>query len=256
MPTCFVIQPFDSGVFDKRFNETYRPALEQAGLEPYRVDRDPSVQVTIESIHDGIRSAVICLADVTTDNPNVWYELGFALALDCDVILICSNERESKYPFDIHHRNIIGYETGSRGDYDLLQRKITKMAEALLRKSAARRIVDTEQVAPQEGLSQIEIMVLAVAAGSTSIPGAPINADSLKRDVENSGLTGVGYGVAISRLEKKGFVEFGQDEGEYGSYPVVAVNDTALVWMAQNERLFAVIKGENRNPDFDDDIPF
>jgi hypothetical protein len=79
MPTCFVIQPFDSGKFDKRFDDVYVPAIEEAGLEPYRVDRDPGVDVPIEAIEEGIRNAAVCLADVTTDNPNVWYVLGLCL---------------------------------------------------------------------------------------------------------------------------------------------------------------------------------
>jgi hypothetical protein len=36
------MQPFDGGEFDKRFDEIYKPAIEEAGFEPYRVDRDPS----------------------------------------------------------------------------------------------------------------------------------------------------------------------------------------------------------------------
>ena len=32
MPTCFVIQPFDSGKFDKRFEDVYKPAIEAADL--------------------------------------------------------------------------------------------------------------------------------------------------------------------------------------------------------------------------------
>ena len=41
MPTCFVIQPF-STKFDKRFRDVYKPALEKAGLNPYRVDQAPA----------------------------------------------------------------------------------------------------------------------------------------------------------------------------------------------------------------------
>ena len=32
MPTCFVIQPFDSGKFDKRFRDVYEPAKKMLGL--------------------------------------------------------------------------------------------------------------------------------------------------------------------------------------------------------------------------------
>ena len=79
MTRCFVIQPFDSGKFDKRYDDVYAPAIVDAGIEPYRVDKDPGVDVPIDAIEQGIRDSLVCLADITTDNPNVWYELGFPL---------------------------------------------------------------------------------------------------------------------------------------------------------------------------------
>ena len=42
MGRCFVIQPFDGGKFDKRYEDVFVPAIQAVGLEPYRVDRDPS----------------------------------------------------------------------------------------------------------------------------------------------------------------------------------------------------------------------
>jgi len=48
MPTCFVMQPFDGGKFDKRFDEIFKPAIEAAGIEPYRTDKDPSVSIPID----------------------------------------------------------------------------------------------------------------------------------------------------------------------------------------------------------------
>lgn len=257
MSTCFVIQPFDSGTFDKRYDEIYKPTLDQVGLEAYRVDQDPSVAVTIDSIERGIRAATICLADITTDNPNVWYELGYAFASSREVVLVCASSRTNKYPFDIQHRPVISYSTESPSDFDDLRRKITERAQALLKSCTARRIVETEQVAPQEGLSQIEIMLLAVAAGSASVPGTPTSADSLKHDAESSGLTGVGYGVGISGLRSKGFVEIDFDEDYNGNrFPTVAISESGWKWMEVHERLFTVVRDESRGVDLSDDIPF
>lgn len=257
MPTCFVIQPFDSGRFDKRCDEIFKPALEQVGLEAYRVDRAPSVSITIDAIEDRIRTATICLADITTDNPNVWYELGYAFASNRSVILVCADSRTNKYPFDIQHRPVIEYGTESPSDFGSLRSRITERAQALFKSSTAQRIVETEQVAPHDGLSQIEIMVLAVAAGSTSIPGTPQSADSLKHDVESSGLTGVGYGVAITRLKKKGFIEITWEQEDYGDHiPMAAISDLGWKWIEANERLFTVVKSETQGDEFDYDIPF
>lgn len=48
MSKCFVIQPFDKGRYDKCYEDVFAPAIHDAGLEPYRVDRDPGVTIPIE----------------------------------------------------------------------------------------------------------------------------------------------------------------------------------------------------------------
>ena len=93
MKTCFVMQPFDQGVFDQRYEDVIKPAINDAGLEAYRVDQDPKVSIPIKEIENGIREATICLAEITVDNPNVWFELGYAIACRKQVVLICSEER-------------------------------------------------------------------------------------------------------------------------------------------------------------------
>src|ERR1017187_10997241 len=126
MATCFVIQPFDNGKFDRRFDEVYSHAIQDAGLDPYRVDKDPAVDVPIDSIENGIRVAAVCLADITTDNPNVWYELGFAFAAGRPVVMVCSHERpDKKYPFDIQHRAIIPYVADAPSDFETLKQSLT-----------------------------------------------------------------------------------------------------------------------------------
>jgi hypothetical protein len=106
---CFVIQPFGTS-HDDRYDGMFSDAIRDAGLTPYRVDRDPSVAVPIEGIESGIRDAVACLADVSTDNPNVWFEVGYAMALGKPVLLVSSIDRE-RFPFDIQHRTIVRYRS-------------------------------------------------------------------------------------------------------------------------------------------------
>ena len=129
---CFVIQPFDGGAYDKKFEDIYEPALNNAGLEAYRVDRDPSVEVTIEAIEEGIRDASICFADITKNNENVWFELGFAFAHSKSVVLVCSKERKV-FPFDVRHRDIIHYSSDSPRDHKKLKTDITERSKAYLK---------------------------------------------------------------------------------------------------------------------------
>ena len=62
---CFVMQLFDEGDFDRRYDQVIVSALEEAQLQPYRVDRDPSVSIPVDDIEVGIQNAKVCLAEIT-----------------------------------------------------------------------------------------------------------------------------------------------------------------------------------------------
>jgi hypothetical protein len=256
MPTCFVIQPFDSGKFDKRYDDVYRPAIEAAGLEAYRVDKDPSVSIPIDSIEEGIRQAAVCLADITADNPNVWYELGYAFAAGRPVVMVCSEERTGKkYPFDIQHRSIIPYLADSPSDFDKLKASLTKRIRALLVKSETlQRISKTDPIATVEGLSQAEILIVAVLAGESFNVNSAIGASRAKRDAENAGITGLGFNLGVRRLISKGFVALedlcDSNSGEY--YDGLRLTQDGWSWVEANESKFVL---HRLAPD-DDKVPF
>lgn len=251
MPTCFVIQPFDGGKFDKRFEDTFSPAIKEAGLEPYRVDQDPQVEVPIESIEKGIRDAAICLADITTDNPNVWYELGYAFAAGKSVVMVCSDERkESRFPFDIQHRTVIKYQSESSSDFEQLQQEIKKRIEALLTKDERlRQLAESDSVAPIEGLSQPELAVLAELAGENELPEW-----SLKNAVERTGFTSIGFNLGLRRLLRKEFVESVERRNQRDdAYSAVRLTPTAWDWIEENENLFPLKHSSDQEDDFYDD---
>jgi hypothetical protein len=106
--TCFVMQPFAAplgGYYDLIF----RPAIEQAGMTAVRADAEIfGTGKIIDQIWRGIQDAQILLAELTTKNPNVFYELGLAHASEKPVILISSNEDD--VPFDLRHIRVILYD--------------------------------------------------------------------------------------------------------------------------------------------------
>lgn len=260
MSNCFVIQPFDSGKFDKRFEDTFRPAIEEAGLVPYRADQDPNVEVPIEAIEDGIRESVICLADITTDNPNVWYELGYAFASGKAVVMVCSDERTSgRYPFDIQHRTVVGYRSESSSDFDTLKAQVRDRLQALLKKGERlREIAESDPLATIEGLSQPELAVLATLAGDAALPDSATSVFSLKHDVERAGITSVGFGLGYRRLLRKELIETVDLDHEMGeAHQGARLTEAGWEWIEENEGMFALKKSQLTPDDFDDDnIPF
>jgi hypothetical protein len=243
METCFVIQPFDAGRYDKLYTDVYAPAIQAAGYTSYRVDQDPSVSVPIDSIEAGIKSAVVCLADITEDNPNVWYELGFAFAANRPVVMICAENRQGrKFPFDIQHRSIILYRPDSLSDFQKLKQTITTRMMAIVKRDEALQLMsDSEPVKPVAGLSSAEIMLVALLAGGLT-HNSTMSAWSIKQDAERVGLTGVGVNLAIRRLLAKEFIEekIEHDEHNGEEYTVYRLLDRAWGWIEENEERIVI----------------
>lgn len=255
MPTCFIIQPFDGGPFDKRYREVIEPAIREAGLEPYRVDQDPSVVVPIEDIERGIREAAMCLAEISLDNPNVWFELGFAIASKRSVILVCSSARE-KFPFDIQHRHVIRYANQSVSDFDDLKKKIVQRAKALLVKDSSLQTLSiATELAPVEGLDQQEMAVLVSLAGSLETPGDHVASNILRKDVERSGFTKIAAIIGIRSLTAKGLIHSNLYQDFNGNdYEAYSLTDSGWKWIMSNQQLFKMVRSDPKLTS--DDIPF
>lgn len=106
--TCFVMQPF-GGHLGTYYESIFKPAIEQAGLTAVRADDDIFATGKImDQVWRGIRQATVLVAELTSKNPNVFYELGLAHALEKPVILVSSNQED--VPFDLRHIRAIFYD--------------------------------------------------------------------------------------------------------------------------------------------------
>ena len=56
-------------------------------------------KLRIQTIKEEIEKSAVCLGEISEDNPNVWYELGFADGHDVPVVLICEKDKRDRLPF-------------------------------------------------------------------------------------------------------------------------------------------------------------
>jgi len=237
---CFVIQPFDGGVFDKRYEDTFSLAILDSGLDPYRVDLDPNVSIPIQDIESGIRDSRICFAEISLDNPNVWFELGYAIASGKEVVMVCSSERTTKFPFDIQHRSVIRYASESARDFDDLRKKITTKIKAILsRDESLPKVVELAKLNKVDGLDQHEIVYLATLAENLDYPEDHASANKLKNDMERSGFTKIATSLAVKNLIQKEFVVFGRyNDYEGDSYVGYTLSEKGWAWVLENQSRF------------------
>lgn len=258
MGKCFVMQPFDRSVFDKRYDDVLEPAIQDAGLEPYRVDRDPSVSIPIDEIESGIKQSEICLAEITTDNPNVWFELGFAIAVPKEVVLICSDERKTKFPFDVQHRSIIKYKTESPQDFQKLRKDVSQRIKAVLKKQE--EIGKASRISPvreTKGLVPHEIVALVTVMQNSFISMEGVSANTIKVDMNKAGFTDIAVGLALKSLREKAMLQLETEHDYQGyEYPAYRVTPDGEQWLFDNQDKLVLREESPPTSKSSDDIPF
>jgi len=125
--TCFVVMPFATPI-GTYYSLVFEPAIRKAGLTPARADSEIfGIGKIIDQIWKGINDAKVLVAELTTRNPNVFYELGLAHALNKPVVLVAGKEED--VPFDLRHIRVIYYDTA---DPFWGQKLLDKVAENIL----------------------------------------------------------------------------------------------------------------------------
>ena len=109
MAKCFVVMGFGlktdyrSGRkldLDKSYLNLIKPAVQDAGLECVRADEIVHAGIIDVPMYEQLLTADVVVADVSTMNPNAFYELGVRHALRPRTTIIVA-ETELEFPFDV-----------------------------------------------------------------------------------------------------------------------------------------------------------
>jgi len=111
---CFIVMPFSIESLNIVYEDFVRPTLvDRCRLRPERGDDVFGSNVIMDDITKSIRKARLIIADLTGRNPNVFYEVGIAHALNKQVLLMTQSIDD--VPFDLRHRRALVYEYSPRG---------------------------------------------------------------------------------------------------------------------------------------------
>lgn len=112
-PKLFVVMQF-TNEFNNLYSDVIIPVAEKLGFEVIRADEFYSSTPILNDITKSIIESSVIIADITPDNPNVFYEIGYAHAIKKPTILICDKIRQ-KLPFDISSFRTLFYENSIAG---------------------------------------------------------------------------------------------------------------------------------------------
>lgn len=142
-PLCFVLMPFGtkpSGTggtidFDAVYRDIIAPAVEAAGLDAIRADEEQSGGVIHKPMYERLILCEFAIADLTTANANVFYELGLRHAVRRHSTLLLFAEG-GRLPFDVHGLRGLPYrlnEAGTPADAASAVAALTRLIDAAKR---------------------------------------------------------------------------------------------------------------------------
>jgi hypothetical protein len=104
---AFVVMQFD-GAFDELYHYVIREVCEDFDVIPLNAGEMLGPGVIMEDIVREIQSCRLVVADITPNNPNVYFEIGYARALGKPTILLA--QKGTKLPFDVAGFRVLFYE--------------------------------------------------------------------------------------------------------------------------------------------------
>jgi hypothetical protein len=116
-PRVFVVMQFGEP-YDFLYRDVILPVAKKLEFEAFRADDVYRPGVILQDIIRGIVECDVVIADITPVNANVFYELGYAHAMQKPTVLL-ANRTVEKLPFDISGYRVVYYSDTIRGKGDI-----------------------------------------------------------------------------------------------------------------------------------------
>lgn len=146
-PLCFILMPF--GVkpdptgrpaidFNRIYEEGIKPAILDAGLEPIRADQEKTGGIIHKPMFERLLLCEYAIADLTTANANVFYELGVRHTARPNTTLSIFAQQQP-IPFDLNFLRSMPYDLGENNAFP-------PEKAAALRSSVGRRLQELRAI--------------------------------------------------------------------------------------------------------------
>jgi hypothetical protein len=99
-PSCFVIMPFSEDWSDNVYKNLIEPALNEVNLKCIRGDEIERTGQLNSNIFKTLQKVGLVIAEISSPNPNVYYEIGVADTLGKETLFLYDPGKNNKIPAD------------------------------------------------------------------------------------------------------------------------------------------------------------
>lgn len=112
----FVLMDF-ADEYTRIYNTLIKPTVEAEGFRCVRSDDIFRATAVMEDIWENINKAILILAEISGNNPNVMYELGICHTVGKEVMMLTQDA--SEIPFNFRHLRVYPYKNDIPGSEEL-----------------------------------------------------------------------------------------------------------------------------------------
>jgi len=131
-PAAFVVMPFSSP-YNELYADVIKRICKEVDLDVIRADEDFGPGIILADVIRKIVQSKVVIAEISSRNPNVYYEVGYAHALNKPTILIA--QKSTELPFDVSPFRTLFYEDTIHGKENL-EDGLKKHLQAVLHERA------------------------------------------------------------------------------------------------------------------------
>jgi len=131
---CFIISRIggdgtpERKIADEKLYHFFKPVLDELGYESMRADQEETPGSISRSIVERIINSEMVIADISDQNPNVFYEIAIRNAVKKPIIIIRSPDQ--KPPFDIQDKRAIAVDMSEPDIWRPAMVKLEKQVES------------------------------------------------------------------------------------------------------------------------------
>ena len=230
-PLCFVLMPF--GIkkdpvtsaeinFDFIYQQAIRPAIGAAEMEPIRADEERIGGIIHKPMFERLLLCDFAIADLTTGNPNVYYELGVRHAARPMTTLAIFAEYQN-LPFDLNLLRALPYRLGEGNRFG--PREADELKSKLIR-----RLTDLRGLARSQGAVDSPLFQLLTDYKAPDF--ALLETDVFRERVEHSAKIKANLARARELGDAASVEQIESSLGEFDAVELGVLVELFLTWRA------------------------
>lgn len=135
MKKCFIVCPIgDEGSetrkrSDKMLRHVITPVCKECGFEPTRIDQENKNGSITDGILKHLNEDDLVIADLTENNPNAFYEIGYRAALKKPAVHLMA--KDSSIPFDVSAIRSFSYDLADLDSVEELKERLIQTIKSI-----------------------------------------------------------------------------------------------------------------------------